>query len=39
MRVAENVFKTLACNKKVKTATPYGQKIGTCCLARGPTEF
>ena len=30
MRVAENAFNTHASNKKVKIATPYGQKTGTC---------
>jgi hypothetical protein len=33
--VAENAFKTPSCDKKAKTATPYGQKTGNC----SPVEF
>ncbi|KAG2564999.1 hypothetical protein PVAP13_7NG003967 [Panicum virgatum] len=37
MRVAENI-KTLACNRKVKTATPYGQKIAHTAAQAGTSR-
>jgi hypothetical protein len=38
MRVAENAFKTSACNMKVKIATPYGQKTAPTAAQAGTSR-